>query len=153
MAKEERLKVPEVRVCRQNSMRILRQIVEMTGSGSSLTIFSYSVTDGWLRQLSKLREDFSISHVTLALDRDVMVRHREKLIQIERVADECHLTDSHAKLYLSDGPDGKIAVITSANATNNYRNECYYATDKKEDIRQIERDIRAILATADRIVP
>ena len=97
---DEPLTIPGVRVSRVNSMQILRQIVQMTGHESELVIFSYSVTDGWLRQLLKLRADFNISHITLILDRDVMIRHREKLLQIQQVADEAFLTDSHAKLYL-----------------------------------------------------
>lgn len=150
---DDPLTIPGVRVSRVNSMQILRQIVQMTGHESELVIFSYSVTDGWLRQLLKLRADFNISHVTLVLDRDVMIRHREKLLQIQQVADEAFLTDSHAKLYLSRGKQRTIAVITSANATNNYRNECYYGTDRPTEIEQITRDIRTILAASDRISP
>lgn len=134
-------------------MQILRQIARMTGPDSELVIFSYSVTDGWLRQLMKLREEMEVRRITLVLDRDVMVRHREKLVQIQQVADEAWLTDSHAKVYLSRGKNRTIAVITSANATNNYRNECYYATDRPRETEQIERDIRTILAASDRIAP
>ena len=143
--------IPGVRVCRQNSMNLLRQIVGMTGPGSSLTIFSYSVTDGWLRQLLKLRNEMDVRHITLVLDKDVVIRHREKLLQIERVADEAYLTDSHAKLYLSEGNCKAVAVITSANATNNYRNECYYGTDRPEELGQIRADVRTILEQSSRI--
>lgn len=132
-------------------MQMLRLIVQMTGNGSKLVIFSYSVTDGWLRQLLKLRQEYQVQHITLVLDRAVMIRHREKLLQIQRVADECYLTDSHAKVYLSQGDTQSIALITSANATNNYRNECYYATDRTREIEQIARDIRTILEVSDRI--
>lgn len=147
----EPLTIPGVRVSRTNSMQMLRQIVQMTGNGSKLVIFSYSVTDGWLRQLMKLKQEYQVQHITLVLDRAVMIRHREKLLQIERVADECYLTDSHAKVYLSQGETKSIALITSANATNNYRNECYYGTDRTTELEQITRDIRGILASSDRI--
>lgn len=150
---DEALVIPGVRVSRQNSMQMLRQIVQMTGEESTLVIFSYSVTDGWLRQLMKMRQEYKVSHITLVLDRDVMIRHREKLLQIERVADACYLSDSHAKVYLSQGKTKSIALITSANATNNYRNECYYGTDRPTELEQIERDIRGILEASDRIVP
>lgn len=133
-------------------MNMLRQVVQMTGKESELIVFSYSVTDGWLRQLMKLTSDFHIQKTILVLDRDVMVRHREKITQIERIATECYLTDSHAKLYFSRGKQRTIAVLTSANATQNYRNECYYATDRPEEIRRIESDIAAILSAAVRIV-
>lgn len=134
-------------------MQMLRQIVQMTGADSELVIFSYSVTDGWLRQLLKLRQENQVQHITLVLDREVMIRHREKLLQIQRVADACYLTDSHAKVYLSRGNERTIALITSANATNNYRNECYYATDRPGEINQITGDIRRILEASNRIAP
>lgn len=134
-------------------MQMLRQIVQMTGTNSELVIFSYSVTDGWLRQLLKLRQEYQVKHITLVLDREVMIRHREKLLQIQRVADACYLTDSHAKVYLSHGKERTIALITSANATNNYRNECYYGTDRPGEIEQITRDIRRILEASNRITP
>lgn len=133
-------------------MNMLRQVVQMTGRECDLIIFSYSVTDGWLRQLLKLKTDFDVVKTILVLDRDVMVRHREKITQIERIADECYLTDSHAKLYFARGKQRTIAVITSANATQNYRNECYYATDRPDEIRNIESDIRTILSASVRIV-
>lgn len=142
---EERLEVNTVRVARQNSMKMLRQIVQLTGKGSELVILSYSVTDGWLRQLAKLRQEMEISSVTFVLDRNVMVRHRQLLEQLKNVADSIHLSDSNAKAYLAKGKDYSIAVITSANATQNYRNECYYTTDRPGEIRRIEDDIREIL--------
>lgn len=148
---DEPLTIPGVRVSRTNSMQMLRQITQMTGTGSELVIFSYSVTDGWLRQLMKLRQEYQVQHIILVLDREVMIRHREKLMQIQRVADACYLTDSHAKVYLSKGMERSIALITSANATNNYRNECYYGTDRPAEIEQITRDIRGILETSNRI--
>ena len=148
---DEPLTIPGVRVSRTNSMQMLRQIVQMTGTDSELVIFSYSVTDGWLRQLLKLRQEYQVQHITLVFDREVMIRHREKLLQIEQVADECYLTDSHAKVYLSRGHTKTIALITSANATNNYRNECYYGTDRPEEIERIERDITTILGASERI--
>lgn len=150
---DESLTIPGVRVSRTNSMKMLRQIVQMTGTESVLVIFSYSVTDGWLRQLLKLRQEYQVQHITLVLDREVMIRHREKLLQIQRVANACYLTDSHAKVYLSRGKERSIALITSANATNNYRNECYYGTDRPGDIERITRDIRTILESSDRIIP
>lgn len=146
--KDGEIKVPEVRVCRQNSMNILKQIAEMAGKGCEIVVISYSVTDGWLRQLQHLCNVMEVSKTTLILDHDVMVRHREKLIQIQNSVDECYLTDSHAKMYFAKGKERTIAVITSANATNNYRNECYYATDRPEEIRSIEDDIRRILESS-----
>lgn len=148
---DEKITVPSVRVGRQNSMNLLRQIAEMAGKNCSITVLSYSVTDGWLRQLGKLRRDFDINKVTIVLDRDVMIRHRQLLNQLENTVDEIYLSDSHAKMYLAQSEKYEVAVITSANATNNYRNECYYATDRKPELEQLTADLRGILGKAFRI--
>lgn len=71
---QEILEVNSVRIARQNSMNMLRQIVAMVGKGAEVTVLSYSVTDGWLRQLVKLKEEMEIEKVTVVLDRDVMIR-------------------------------------------------------------------------------
>lgn len=141
----EKLEVNSVRIARQNSMNMLKQIVSMVGKGSTITVLSYSVTDGWLRQLLKLRADMEIAHVTIILDRDVMIRHRQLLNQLENVADEIYLTDSHAKAYLAQGKEYELAVITSANATQNYRNECFYTTDRPAELERIKADVGDIL--------
>lgn len=147
----EKLEVNCVRIARQNSMNMLRQIVSMVGMGSEITVLSYSVTDGWLRQLMKLKEEMEIAKVTVVLDRDVMIRHRQLLNQLENVADEIYLSDSHAKAYLAIGKEYELAVITSANATQNYRNECFYTTDRPKELGRIKDDIGAILQQAFRV--
>lgn len=144
----EKLEVNCVRIARQNSMNMLRQIVSMVGKESEITVLSYSVTDGWLRQLMKLKEEMEIAKVTVVLDRDVMIRHRQLLNQLENVADEIYLSDSHAKAYLAIGKEYELAVITSANATQNYRNECFYTTDRPKELGRIKADVGAILQQA-----
>lgn len=148
---QEILEVNSVRIARQNSMNMLRQIVAMVGKGAEVTVLSYSVTDGWLRQLQKLKEEMEIEKVTVVLDRDVMIRHRQLLNQLETVADEIYLSDSHAKAYLAIGKQYELAVITSANATQNYRNECFYTTDRPRELQRIKADVGEILRKAFRI--
>lgn len=147
----EKIEVNTVRVARQNSMNMLKQIVAMVGKGATVTILSYSVTDGWLRQLMKLKEDMEIAKVTVILDRDVMIRHRQLLNQLENVADDIYLSDSHAKAYLAIGKQYELAVITSANATQNYRNECFYTTDRPAELERLKADVGEILRQAFRI--
>ena len=88
----------------------------------------------------------------MVLDRDVIIRHREKLNQLQFVADEVYLTDSHAKVYVCSLNDYSVAVITSANATQNYRNEGYYITDRPEELEAIQDDIRNILGGSYQII-
>jgi len=147
----EKIEVNSVRIARQNSMNMLRQIVAMVGKGCEITVLSYSVTDGWLRQLIKLKEEMEIAKVTIILDRDVMIRHRQLLNQLESVADEIYLSDSHAKAYLAIGKQYELAVITSANATQNYRNECFYTTDRPAELERLKADIGEILRQSFRV--
>lgn len=105
-----------------------------------------------MRQLMNLRHQFKISKIIMVLDRDVIIRHREKLNQLQFIADELYLTDSHAKVYICSSDNYKIAVITSANATQNYRNEGYYITDRPEEVNTIEADVRDILGESSRII-
>lgn len=146
-----KIEVNTVRVARQNSMNMLRQIVAMVGKGAKVTVLSYSVTDGWLRQLMKLKEEMEIEKVTVILDRDVMIRHRQLLNQLQNVADEIFLSDSHAKAYIAQGKEYEVAVITSANATQNYRNECFYTTDRPAEIQRLKDDVGTILRQSFRI--
>lgn len=146
------LTVPSVRVARANSMQLLHDGVEWLGGCERLTILTYSITDGWMRQLLKLKLEYQVGHITLVLDRTVMERHREKLIQLESVAEEVYLTDSHAKVYFLEKAGKRLAIITSANATNNYRIECYYASASKRETGRIETDIRAIIRDSYQIV-
>lgn len=146
-----KIEVNTVRVARQNSMNMLRQIVAMVGKGAKVTVLSYSVTDGWLRQLMKLKEEMEIEKVSVILDRDVMIRHRQLLNQLQNVADEIFLSDSHAKAYIAQGKEYEVAVITSANATQNYRNECFYTTDRPAEIQRLKDDVGTILRQSFRI--
>ena len=132
-------------------MRIVREIVENTGSVQELVIFSYSITDVWIRQLLNLRTEKDIKRVVMVFDRDVMIRHREKLHQLQFVADEVYLTDTHAKVYLAINNENTTAAVTSANATNNLRNECYYITDGIQ-AKELEQDVRGLLAGAVRVI-
>lgn len=146
-----KIEVNTVRVARQNSMNMLRQIVAMVGKGAKVTVISYSVTDGWLRQLMKLKEEMEIEKVTVILDRDVMIRHRQLLNQLQNVSDEIFLSDSHAKAYIAQGKEYEVAVITSANATQNYRNECFYTTDRPTELERLKDDVGTILRQSFRI--
>lgn len=140
-----------LKIERTSSMRIVREIVENTGSVQELVIFSYSITDVWIRQLLNLRTEKDIKRVVMVFDRDVMIRHREKLHQLQFVADEVYLTDTHAKVYLAINNENTTAAVTSANATNNLRNECYYITDGIQ-AKELEQDVRGLLAGAVRVI-
>lgn len=133
-------------------MAIVRELLEKAGKGAELTLFSYSITDVWMRQLINLKVEMAVGKVIMVLDRDVIVRHREKLNQLQFVADEVYLTDTHAKVYLAKNNDYTIAAVTSANATNNLRHECFFITDRREFTGQIQDDIGGIVGLSYRII-
>jgi hypothetical protein len=132
-------------------MRIVREIVENTGDVQELVVFSYSITDVWMRQLMNLKTEKGIAKVVMVFDRDVIIRHREKLHQLQFIADEVYLTDTHAKVYMASNNNKTTVAVTSANATNNLRNECFFITDGPET-EEIQSDIRGILAGAFRVI-
>lgn len=140
-----------LRVTRTSSMSIISTLLDLTGDGSEITVFSYSITDVWMRRIINMRAAGKISRVVMVLDRDVMIRHREKLNQLQFAADEVYLTDTHAKIYLCKNNGITAAAVTSANATNNLRHECFYITDG-QPTKQLEDDIRGILAESYRII-
>ena len=86
------MEIPGVYFERCNSFAILEGILEDMPDGVSVTVCSYAVTEVWLRRLQLLRISGRISRVEFLLDFDVMVRHRELLLQLERVCDEVWLT-------------------------------------------------------------
>ena len=143
--------IQRLRIERTSSMRIVREIVENTGDVQELVVFSYSITDVWMRQLMNLRTEKGIAKVVMVFDRDVIIRHREKLHQLQFIADEVYLTDTHAKVYMASNNNKTTVAVTSANATNNLRNECFFITDGPET-EEIQSDIRGILAGAFRVI-
>jgi hypothetical protein len=143
--------IQRLRIERTSSMRIVREIVENTGDVQELVVFSYSITDVWMRQLMNLKTEKGIAKVVMVFDRDVIIRHREKLHQLQFIADEVYLTDTHAKVYMASNNNKTTVAVTSANATNNLRNECFFITDGPET-EEIQSDIRGILAGAFRVI-
>lgn len=143
--------IQRLRIERTSSMRIVREIVENTGDVQELVVFSYSITDVWMRQLMNLKTEKGIAKVVMVFDRDVIIRHREKLHQLQFIADEVYLTDTHAKVYMASNNNKTTVAVTSANATNNLRNECFFITDGP-GTEEIQSDIKGILAGAFRVI-
>lgn len=146
---DEKFTIPSIRLARINSLNLLKDLLETIPEyNANVVIASYAVTEEWLRRLVKLKEEKKIQKITIILDRIVILRHRSKLLMLQKICDVIALSDSHAKLFYVETENHKAAAITSANATNNYRNEVYYATNRESEIRQIESDIADILRNA-----
>lgn len=145
------MEIPGVYFERCNSFAILEGILEDMPDGVSVTVCSYAVTEVWLRRLQLLRISGRISRVEFLLDFDVMVRHRELLLQLERVCDEVWLTQTHAKMIIVRSRSRCVAAVMSANATQNYRTEVYYVTDRPIETTRLRQQLSGILAGARRL--
>lgn len=152
------MEIPGVNIERCNSFSILEGMLEhlerenLVGGGETeVFICSYAVTDAWLRRLQLLRLSGRISKAEFLLDLDVMVRHRELLLQLERVCDGVWLTQTHAKMIIVRSRSRCVAAVMSANATQNYRTEVYYVTDRPIETDRLRQQLAGILAGARRI--
>lgn len=142
----------EIHLTRQSSNQLLKKILKNNGVGiRRVIIASYAITDDWMRLLQKMRISYEIEKIIIVLDREVMIRHREKLNQLIFSADEVYLTDSHAKMYYAEGKTPTV-VVTSANATRNFRNESSFLTDDPELVAQMLQDINTIINESYRII-
>lgn len=144
------MEIPGVRIERCNSFGILEGMLEHLPDGADVFVCSYAVTDAWLRRLQALRVSGRIRRVGFLLDFDVMSRHRGMLAQLHSVSDEVYLAQTHAKMIIARSRDRCIAAVMSANATQNYRTEVYYVTDRPIETASLGQQLRDILAAAAR---
>lgn len=142
------MEIPSVRIERCNSFNILEGILEHLPDGADVFVCSYAVTDVWLRRLQVLRMSGRIARVGFLLDFDVMSRHRALMLQLHAVCDEVYMAETHAKMIIARSGGKCIAAVMSANATQNYRTEVYYVTDRPIETASLERQLGDILARA-----
>ena len=145
--------IPGLHIQRFDSFSLLESMLCSTEEACRVTVCTYAVTEGWLRRLALLKRAGKISAATLVLDYTVMIRHREKLPLLRGVCDQVYLTNSHAKLMLVEGCAGfQATAVCSANATNNYRIESYYVSNRTTEVNALRDDLRGILQGAVRII-
>lgn len=144
----EKIKIPSCRIVKYDSFGLLKQMLECTDLPCSITICSYAITESYIKRLLSLKNRNIVTYITLILDYEVMNRHREKVYLLQNIADELYFTDSHAKLMLVENKKFKAVAIMSANATQNYRIETYYVTNRREEIREIKADLSRIISAA-----
>lgn len=124
-----------------------------TDQPCEVVICSFAIAEGWIKRLWKLKMKGKITHITVVLDRAVMIRHRSKLIMLENVIDKIYFTDSHAKLLAVKSTGFEAVSVMSANATMNYRVEAFYVTDRPQEIKSIREDLQRIYDNSRSINP
>lgn len=140
----ERIEIPSIHIGKIDSWSILDAMLQRSTEPCSVVICSFAIAEGWIRRLVKLKERGRITKITVVLDRAVMIRHRSKIVFMERVFDEIYLNDTHAKALLIESPGYSAAAVMSANATMNYRIEAFFISDKAEHVKTIKEDLERI---------
>lgn len=138
------LKIPSITIDKADSWSILEGMLEHAGQPCSIVICSFSVTDGWIRRLLKLKNEGKVTHITLVMDFAVMTRHREIILFLTNVVDKVYLNNSHAKLIYVTNECFEAVAVMSANATMNYRIETFYVTDRIDEVSVIKEDLKKI---------
>ncbi len=138
------LQIPSITIDKADSWSILEGMLEHARQPCSIVICSFSVTDGWIRRLLKLKNEGKVTHITLVLDFAVMTRHREIILFLTNVADKVYLNNSHAKLIYVVNDTFEAVAVMSANATMNYRIETFYITNREAEIFVIKEDLKKI---------
>lgn len=91
-----------------------------------------------------MKEKGKLERITVVLDYSVMIRHRAKLLLLDKVVDKVYLNNTHAKLILVESRDFEAVAVMSANATQNYRIETFYITNRTDEICSIKEDLNRI---------
>lgn len=101
---------------------MLMSLLDVTGP-ADVWISSYALSETPARYLLQLREKKLISKLTMLIDNRVDTRTANTLQIVRSVADSWALVDTHAKVTAIKNADWQIAVIGSANYTENIRYE------------------------------
>ena len=129
---------------RVDSWSILEGMLEHTGTPCSIVVCSFAIAEGWIKRLDKLKKSGRVERITVVLDYAVMVRHRPKILMMEKVVDKIYLDNTHAKMILVENESFQAAAILSANATMNYRVESAYVTNRTDEIQTLKKHLQKI---------
>jgi hypothetical protein len=91
---------------------------------SSLTISTFSTSDGFLRRLHRFRKMGLVTSCSLYVD--LKASRKTMLIAgfMRSVCDHVYLCSNHSKVVLLGNAHHKVAIVTSQNQTQGNRTEC-----------------------------
>jgi hypothetical protein len=101
---------------------LLMALLDLTGP-AEVHISSYALSETAARFLVQLKEAGNITGLYCVLDSRVDTRTAHSLQVIKSIADDYALVDTHAKVTVITNDEWHIAVIGSANYTENSRYE------------------------------
>lgn len=110
---------------------VIRQLIETTGP-VDLWFATWSISEGGLREILRLRDSGKIKSINAIIDWRVLVRNREAVQLARAQADNIATHPCHAKVYVLKNKDWAISVVGSANLTNNPRIEASVITENAE---------------------
>jgi len=102
---------------------MLLELLNITGP-AKVHISSYAMCETAARVLAQLRNTKMITELYCLLDNRIDVRSAGAFQLIKAISDKCVLIDTHAKVTCIENDTWKLAVIGSANYTENKRYEC-----------------------------
>ena len=100
--------------------QMLMAILDKTGS-AKLWLSTYAMSEKPARIIAQLKDEKVITELNVVLDNRVDVRTAGSLQIIKTIADKYGLVDTHAKVSVVRNDDFDIAVVGSANYTENSR--------------------------------
>lgn len=114
---------------------VIDKLITLTGP-ADVHIVSYSVSDAALRTLCTLKTKGAIKNLSFILD-DSVKKHKLSLcVFASNFSEKVMFTSTHIKLVCIENQSHKIAVLTSANLTENLRSELYEIVSDPELISE-----------------
>lgn len=105
--------------------QVIRKILELTGK-ADVNIISYSVSDIALSNLALMKNKNLINSLELIFDNSVKKNKFRLCVFANKIADEVQLSNTHIKLVIIRNHNSRIAIISSANLTENKRSELHH---------------------------
>jgi len=117
---------------------VLFHLLNQTGP-ADVWAASWSITEDPCRQLIRAMDQERIRNLHLLFDWRVKIRCPESAALAKHNATSCYLTSTHAKATVIINDDWQIAIVGSANYTNNPRIEAGVITCQ-QDLAEFHRD-------------
>lgn len=130
---------------------VLEKILECTGP-AELSLASYSVSEQALRVLHRLKSEGQITRLSFLFDRSVRNNKLDLLAFASKFADEIFLEASHIKLALVNNDKFNVAVITTANITDNERWEYYLIAATSDIVLEVTHMLAYLLNFSEKFI-
>ena len=131
--------------------QVIRKILSLI-SWANVSIISYSISDIALSNLALMKNDTSIQTLELIFDYSVKKNKFALCVFASKIADKMILSNTHIKLVIIRNHNSRIAVITSANLTENKRSELYHIITNYQTFDSCLEVYNTILSNSERFI-